>query len=346
MHRTDNAGNSFIITYTDIDALAGKLGLTVSSLGVTAGQLSKPSETLEKDWVQLSVVEQEALRTMLNSVYNPKQLMQLSWTIGETIFEHSTLFWGTSPSGELVWLSRAEAENEYQLQWVTIDEIKLLLTDILSVISLADENINQSLSPAALLSLLGASGVIKEHYHKSMLNHQPLELEFNAVKVQKIINEAKQNDPRWTLCFWEKTLPINMNNFLTQVNNNMPSLIQAGWIEPKTGDSYQFTSTGELLALELLNEKAKLAITIASAEEENILIQENILLIRGPLSLWLFSLNGENGGVGRLNYSGWQKLSTDLLTPLKTNTTTKFCPSCGTSILKGGQFCSGCGNAL
>ena len=356
MRRMDD-GNGWIVTYADMQALVGRLGLAVNPLGVIAGQVPRPSDSLEKEWSQYSAGEQEMLRAMFTNLYSPRQIMQLTWTVGDVVFQYSTLFWGATPSDEIVWLTRAGKEKYYQLQTVTAEEVSRLLTDLVGAASLSDDNSNQSLPAAALLGLLGASEVMKQRYHQSMLNHQTIELSFNSEQVQSIMAEASQIDARWLLCFWEKTLPIDMAGLVAQVNDVLPQLVQAGWIQPAATGNFQFTEAGWLLVEEMLNEKAKLAITIATTDGEDTLIQETILLVRGPQGLWIFSLNGDQGGVGRIGNSGWAALIEALFSPplvseVKANPSSnsgmqlRFCTQCGASIVPGGQFCSSCGKAL
>lgn len=350
-------GNGWLVTYTDLQSLVGKLGLAVNPLGVTAGQVPRPSDSLEQEWSEYSAGQQEALRAILTTLYNPRQIMQLAWTIGDVVFQYSTIFWGYAPSNELVWLTRLGEEKQYQLQSVTAEEVSRLLTDLVGAASLSDDNSNQSLSAAALLGLLGASEVMKQRYHQSMLNHHTIEPGFNGEQVHSFLAESSQVDARWVLCFWEKTLPIDMTLLAKQAKDVLPQLVQAGWIQAAADGNFQFTEAGLLLVEEILNEKAKLAITIATTDGEEILIEETILLVRGPQSLWLFSINGDQGGIGRVGNSGWPALTevlfrAPLQNELKVNSDPevdkqlRFCPQCGAGIVIGGQFCSSCGKAL
>lgn len=349
-------GNGWLVTYTDLQALVAKLGLTVNPLGFTAGQAARPSDSLEQEWSQYSAGEQEMLRLALNNLSNPRQIMQLAWTIGEVAFQQSTLFWG-SGANELVWLSQTGLQDQYQLQMVNTGELSLLLTDLVGGTSLSDNSSNQSLSAAALLALLGASELMRQRYHQSMLKHHNIEISFNSEQIQASIAEASQVDARWLLCFWEKTLPIDMAQLAAQVKDALPQLVHAGWLQPASAGLFQFTESGWLLVKEMLNEKAKLSVTIARTNGQEILLDETILLVRGPQDLWLYSLNGEQGGVGRIGHSGWQLLNEALLRPpLESEASAepgpiadnqpKFCSKCGASIVSGGRFCRSCGKEI
>lgn len=346
-------GNGWLVTYTDLQALVAKLGLSINPLGVTAGQAARPSDSLEQEWSQYSTAQQEMLRLILNNLTNPRQIMQLAWTIGEVAFQQSTLFWGPTAK-ELVWLSQAGEQDQYQLQIVNAEEVSLLLADLVGGTSLSDNSSNQSLSAAALFALLGASELMRQRYHQSMLKHYTIEISFNSEQIQASIAEASQVDARWLLCFWEKTLPIDMAQLAAQVKDALPQLVQAGWIQPASAGLFQFTESGWILVKEMLNEKTKLSVTIASTNGEEILVEETILLVRGPQDLWLFSLNGEQGGVGRVGRSGWQLLNEALFRPpletevnvgpgAITDNQPKFCSKCGANIISGGRFCSSCG---
>lgn len=352
MHLSEDK-QSLLATYGELQSLVGLLAVKTNSLGVVTAQINQTDKGVKGEWDKLQSTQQELIRSMLTTLASPRQTIHISWTVGDFYYQTVTLV-RQAGQEDLVWLNRQTDGELYQLQRVGTDEIKLLLNDILKISSLNDDNSNQNLSSGAVLGLLAASELMRQRYHQSMLDHQTSSTSFTADQLQAILSTAKQSDFRWPLYFWEKSLPVDIPSMAAQIPNALKDLTTAGWMNSSAG-KFEFTDNAVFMVEEMLNEQAKTAITIAISDGQNIMIQDSILLLRGPQGLWIYYLLGEQGGVGQIGPSGWYELSQALLSPLLESLTeaaadaenaVRFCSHCGKKLAPGTKFCASCGKGL
>lgn len=357
MHFNEDS-HSWLASYGELQSLTGLLGITTNPLGIITGQSTSSDPAAKEDWHKLEPFQQEALRTILTTLAGPRQIIHLAWTVGDFFHQRATLS-RQSGEKEAVWLSQQEGQDLYQLQMAATDEIILLLNDILKSSSLNDDNNNHTLSSTAVITLLGITELMRQRYHQSMLYHQAANQVLNAEQVQSILKAAVRVDYRWPLCFWEKNLPLDINNLLGKIPAGLQELKNAGWLLSSSPGIFEFTDQAMYLTEEMLNEQTKVSLTIAAADGQEIAIQDSILLVRGPQSLWLYYVGGDQGGVGQVGSSGWSALSQALLkapepvpemppvsAAAPAQDIRRFCPQCGAGIIPEGKFCGSCGQEL
>lgn len=354
MHLSEDRQN-WLAGYDELQSLMELLSIAVNPLGVLSAQQSSGDLGVKESWDKLNADQQQDLRNMLTALANPRQTIHLAWTIGDAHYMRVTLA-RKEGQEELVWLAR-QPDDQYQLQVVTAEELNLLLNDILQISALGEENSNQNLSAPGVMSVLGTTELMRQRYHQSMLLHLPIDNGLTIKQLRTVLADATREDIRWPLCFWEKNLPVEFASIIAQIENTLPELGRTGWLKPAAEDKYILTDNTLYLAEEMLNEKAKLSMVVATTDGQNIIIEDSLLLVRGPQALWLYYVLGEQGGIGQVGKSGWKVLSESLLTPPEAepgitisadsdNNVARFCPHCGKSILPGTKFCGSCGGAL
>jgi len=340
---------SWLVSYEELQSLSSLLAVPANPLGIITGQMTPLDAGVKETWNTFQAAEQELLKAMLTTLASPQLTIHLAWTVGDFYCHHVTL---SRPVGqkEVVWLAQQPQGDQYQLQTLATDEINMLLNDILQSAGLDDDNSNQTLSAAAVMGLLGTTELMRQGYHQSMLNHQPANNSFTAEQVQTVLATAKQEDFRWPSCFWEKSLPIDISVMVEKIPGAIQELSTAGWLQSSSPGQFWFTDSALFLAEEILNEQAKVSITVATTDGQEILLQDSILLVRGPRALWLYYLMGDQGGIGQVGASGLTELSKTLLSPPEVlaaaSQVTRFCPHCGKGIVPQTRFCGSCGAAL
>lgn len=350
-----NDGQSWLAEYDELQSLIELLLIETNPLGVIPAQPSSAQAAIKDTWDQLNANQQQELRTMLTAVSRPRQTIHLAWTVGEAHYMGVTLA-RMEKQEDLVWLAR-QPDGQYQLQLVTAEELNLLLNDIVQIDSLGEENSNQNMSASAVLTILGTAELMRQRYHQSMLLHLPIDNLITVKQLRTVLADATKEDIRWPLCFWEKNLPVEFAAITDQIENTLTELGRTGWLKPAAEDKYILTDNTLYLAEEMLNEKAKLSLVVATTDGQNIIIEDSLLLIRGPQALWLYYVLGEQGGIGQVGKNGWKALSVALLSPPEVkpginistesdNNVARFCPHCGKSISPGTKFCGSCGGAL
>ncbi|MGI5880785.1 MAG: zinc ribbon domain-containing protein [Syntrophomonadaceae bacterium] len=348
-------GQSWLAEYVELQYLINLLSIETNPLGVIPGQQSNADSAIKDTWKQLDTDQQQHLRTMLTAVSRPRQTIHLAWTVGEAHYMRVTLA-RIEEQEDLVWLAR-QPDGQYQLQLVTVEELNLLLNDIVQMDFLGEENSNRNMSATAVLAVLGTTELMRQRYHQSMLLHLPIDNGLTIKQLRTVLADATKEDIRWPLCFWEKNLPVEFASVTAQIEDAIPELDRTGWLKPAAEDKYILTDNTLYLAKEMLNEKAKLSLVVATTDGQDIIVEDSLLLVRGPQALWLYYVLGEQGGIGQVGRSGWKALSEALLSPPEIepvntvsvdadNNAARFCPHCGNSILPGTNFCGSCGGSL
>ena len=171
-------------------------------------------------------------------------------------------------------------------------------------------DVQTPLDGRAVLALVALVDVLRAARLRAELSHQlPLE-SASAADVAARLMDARAEDPRWPLCALEKVLPFDLAAAadVPSVTDSLGRLAAAGLVDVAEPSGRIPSLFSPSAALEPLVEEAGRAVAhVALTLYEragSAVAYESALLVRGPLSLWLFSLAPQGGGVASLGPSG------------------------------------------
>jgi len=321
--KVDPEFDALILSKVELEVLGNRYASRRNALA-----LLKERETLGEDAERiLAEFEKHAgkdrvrFTSALETLADPLCVAELHYSIAEHSITRSRLAWPQREDMPLAVLTHRM--DGFALTTRSKGEIEALLARVLAVdAGLASANLSVSLPAVTTLVGLAVMDAFRFSQLQSWLTHTAPPQSFSPANVVERIQDAKAQDFRWPLLFFDKVLPNDAMASIedAEVVQALRDLEDAGVIlSLADGESdpacFAFSDAGELIADGLLHAASKIALRVSRLIAEGEAGHEALLWVRDPNFLWLFDVAGQEGVIASLDRQAWKDLLSQILNP-------------------------------
>ncbi|MBN1249767.1 MAG: zinc ribbon domain-containing protein [Anaerolineae bacterium] len=380
-------GDDVLLTADELTALAATLGRQRGPLCLLPATdrptVASPGSIPSLD--SLPAPTQAAMRETVVTLASPAKVLDVHASLADETLTRQTLAWPATAGDDLAMINGSASDGQ-ALSWRIGPRspfaVRAWIRDILAAdAGLPTEALNVPLPTQAVVTLLAIIDHQRYARRYAELVYEPPVVSFTPREILARLEDARVQDFRWPLLFFEKLVPPGALASYTaaSIAVGLEALREAELLEPLTDDPvvqagidglYKLLPAGDVLADTVLHEVSKVGLAVSeclprlSGPQGGAGIgQDIVLLVRGADRLALFFVSGTSGTVALVDPDALTTLLDGVFEmpapeaiaasqpviaaaappPAVGVAAPQFCSRCGARIKPGSRFCSGCG---